>query len=125
MSKFLEVRQSSEPFDLTELDEELTPITSLHPELVMEDNSIIVFPNQKSYYEFISDADLFNIDDNEIYTDYLLENYDNECYFPEDTISFDGNDISLVFSISLDSGTIYYILRDGENELACAMEEVS
>lgn len=125
MAKYLEVRQSSESFDLTELDDTLTAITTLHPELIMEDNSVIIFPNQKSYYKFISDAELFNTTDNEIYTDYLLENYDNECYFPDDSISFDGNDISLIFAITLDDDIIYYIIRDGENELACVSEGLS
>lgn len=117
MSKFLEVKQSPESFNLEELQDYMDPIVGIHPELVMDDNAIIIFPDQKSYYDFISNADLFSNTDNEINIEALMENYDCDCIVPEEYISFEGSDINLIFIIDFNSTKICYIIRDGENKM--------
>lgn len=122
MSKFLKLRQSDVPFKFDQFEGIIDPIVDVHPELVMDDNSIIVFPNSKSYYSFVSNALLYTPIDNEVDIENLIDYYDNECYFPEEEISYEGNNISIIFVIEFEGDKIYYVLRDGENSLATAME---
>lgn len=110
MTKLIKIRQSSSVFDLEMLKEFMNPIKSIHPELLLEDNSIIIFPNQKSYYNFISNPDLFS--SNNVNVEKLIKKFPNKIFCPNNEISYDGLNISKIFGIEYNTEKLCYIIRE-------------
>jgi hypothetical protein len=88
-----------------------------HPELILEDNSMIIFDKVETYYKFIGNADLYSMQDNSINLESLLSDY----LIAADTVSevsYKGDDISVVYELVYDDHHICYIQRTGINPLA-------
>jgi hypothetical protein len=108
--KFIDIINQEGTFNIVS-DNKLVSanVTDLHQELVMEDNSMIIFQDVETYYNLISNADLYSMYDQEVYIDELLK-YDSI----EDTVSdfsYNGADVNKITEIKYNDKLIYYIQR--------------
>ena len=93
-------------------------LNKIHPEIILEDNSMIVFNCVKAYYSFISDPYLFSAQDDNINLESLIS---EEFLVNMDTVSgvsYKGNDIVAIYELKYHEYPIYYIQRMGINQLA-------
>lgn len=89
-----------------------------HPEIILEDNSMIIFDKVEAYYDLISNADLFSMQNSDINLESLLC---EENLISMDTVSgvsYKGDDISAIYELEYHGYSIYYIQRTGINPLA-------
>lgn len=91
-------------------------ITVLHPELVLEDNSMIIFDSVDSYYDFIGNADMVSMYDHNIHVDNLLS-YEKTSDIVSN-FSYKGEDVTVVIEITYHDRKIYYLQRTGINPIA-------
>lgn len=91
-------------------------IVDLHPEFTLEDNSMLIFPNTNSYYDFISNGDLFSMHNNDINIENLFKNMN--IIDTVNGVSYMGQDINTIFEITYNNQKIYYIQRGGINKIA-------
>lgn len=88
-----------------------------HPEIILEDNSMIIFDKVEAYYALISNAEMFSVSDNSINLESLLGNN----LVNMDTvsgISYKGENITVIYELNYQDYSIYYIQRTGINPLA-------
>lgn len=89
-----------------------------HPEITLEDNSMIVFDKVEAYYDLIGNADLFSMQDNSINLESLLSEDNLISMDTVSGISYKGDDISAIYELKYHGYSIYYIQRTGINPLA-------
>lgn len=82
-------------------------IVDIHPELILENNLIIVFENDLSYYRFVSNSDIYSIQDNEVNVDELLK-YD-KVEDETDEFSYNGTNINNIIKINHQNDNIYLL----------------
>lgn len=115
--RYIDIINEEGAFNLTSENESISiNITNIHPELIFEDNSMIIFSNIEAYYSFIGDANLFTGIDNDVNLEGLLE----ENLEDIDTVidfSYKGTDVITVAKINYNGDYIYYLQRVGLNEL--------
>ena len=88
-----------------------------HPEIILENNSMLIFDKVEAYYDLISNADLFSMQDSNINLESLLE--ENLINVDAVTgVSYKGADITEIYELRYHGYSIYYIKRAGTNPLA-------
>lgn len=92
-------------------------IANNHPELIFEDNSMLIFDDIKTYYKLIGNANLYIAQDKEVNVETLLTDYN----IKSDTVSnfsYKNEDVNSIYEIEFKDHKIYYIQRTGINKIA-------
>lgn len=95
--------------------------TVIHPELILEDNSILMFEEVDGYYDMIGDADLYEMYNNNIILDNLLVPENSLAADTVSGLSYKGFDVMLVMTGVLRGHKFCYIQRKDANPIAEAM----
>lgn len=116
--KFFDIIHEEGTFNIISDNELISVnITGIHPELILEDNSMLIFDSTETYYKFISNANLYTASDNDINLEELMA----ENFIDSDTVSnfsYKNQDVQSIFKFEYESNNIYYIQRTGINRLA-------
>jgi hypothetical protein len=84
-------------------------ITKIHPLLDLENGAkFLVFSSDQLYYDFIGNANAYNVADQDVNLDYLKERV--ESFDDIETMSFYGKDVNYIEAVNLDDNGIIYIL---------------
>lgn len=93
-----------------------TDVGQFHQEMILEDNSMIIFQDTQTYYDIISDANMYIDIDKDINLENLLSNI-----VATDTMSkynYYGHDVILIHQISYGKHILYYLVRSGLNNVS-------
>lgn len=114
--KYIDIRNSEVAFSLVSQNELINVnIVDIHPELTFEDNSMLIFTKSSTYYDFISNADIFTPIDQDVNMKYLVDNYE----YISDTVvdfSYNGADVTSITEFKFNDDFIYFIQRSGVNK---------
>lgn len=116
--KFVDFYNEEGSFDIVSENEILeVNISNIHPEIILEDNSMIIFEDVESYYDIITDANIFIPIDQDI----NLENLISGNIINSDTVSnfsYHGYDVNLIYQLLYRNHKIYYLIRTGLNNIS-------
>lgn len=117
MMRYLDIINEEGAFNVTS-DNGLVVanVTDIHPELIMEDNSMVIFDSIGTYYDLIGDANMFSDVDNTVNIESLMASMVS-CDTVTD-FSYKAHDINIIFEIDYNGNKIYYIQRTGLNPLS-------
>ena len=93
----------------------VTNITVLHPEFTMEDNSMLILPDVDTYYDMITDPEVFAIGSQEINLEMLLEYI--TAADSVSGVSYNGFNVNSIMELDYNGKILYYIQRDGLNPI--------
>ena len=116
--KYIDIKNEQEAFCINSDNSIIeVNIPSTHPEIILEDNSMVIFEDVESYYDILSDADIFIKCDQNFNIQKLL----SEKLISSDTVSetnYKGENVTAIYKIKYNTSNIYYIQRTGINPLS-------
>lgn len=109
MIKILEILNEDGTFALVSEHETIqVNLTDVHPELIMDDGSILAFDTVETYYTLIGDANVYFEADHAVDIEKLSENAISDSVA---NVSYKGYDVNKITKIEYQNGVIYYINR--------------
>lgn len=87
------------------------------PEIVLEDNSILIFENTSIYYEIVENNEIYDSVNKNINMKYLLNNVSVSDPMGE-IVSYKNDDIILINDILINDKHIYHLRRTGLNKVS-------
>lgn len=93
-------------------------ITDYRPELIFEDNSMLIFDSVTTYYDFVDNSYVYNHKTHEVDLETLFYKFPVESDIVSSNTEYDGFAVLCISKIKYNKGFIYYIIRDGINEAA-------
>lgn len=115
--KYTNITNQEGAFNITSVSESIkVNITGIHPELVLEDNSMLVLQDTETYYNLIGDAGIMSPIDQEVDIDSLIT--EDTVSDTVENVSYNGFDITNITDINYNGKHIYHLQRSGINPLS-------